>query len=357
MLGTLLRPSAVAVGDLVQARDPSGFWFNARIIRKAGRGHSTSAIVHYIGFGMKHDEKFTARKEGLRVRLSAAALRAEREAMLDEKVVEHFGGRTDGRRNDGTWEIERILKVRTRGGRQQYLVRWMGWGAPGDDTWEDENLSAEIIEEYEEEQAEIDKAKLQQPPPVPFAIELAEAETEAVRELRIADAEELLADIANEVKEKLKHQLAPEAEKKLYVLKPVSAPIFYAMRETLARWAEEAQPARPVETVVEKIMTFRGGKKPVNTFGVLDVAIVNRLLGAGAFKIQDTKNGAAIKVVAPFEFFLKARKDELTGELLPVKELVIKGHIATLVPNHEFSDEPRFRLDKAVGGIAHHLVA
>ena len=32
--GTVLRPQEVAIGALVQARDPGGCWYNARIIRK-----------------------------------------------------------------------------------------------------------------------------------------------------------------------------------------------------------------------------------------------------------------------------------------------------------------------------------
>ena len=269
---TLLRPTEVAVGDLVQARDPSGIWYNAKIIQKSGRGSSASATVHYIGFGKSEDEKFTASKEGLRVRLPAAALRAERQAKIDEDVVEYFGGRTDGRHDDGTWEIERILMCRMHRGKKQWLVRWQGWTSEHD-SWEDKNLSDEIIEEYEEDQAAVAETKLH-PPRKPFAVELAEAEDEAICELRIADAAELLVDIAKEVMDKMKHQLVPEAEKKLYVVKPVSAPIFYAIRATLARWAEEAQPTRPVETVVEMIKTHRGGKRPVNTFGVLDDVIV-----------------------------------------------------------------------------------
>lgn len=340
--GTVLHPKDVQVGALLQARDPAGLWYNAKVIHKSGRGASVAATVHYIGFGPAEDEKFTARKAGLRVRLPAAALRAEQTRMVEEnRVQELYDGRTDGRREDGTWEIERLLAVRTCRGKREYHVRWLGWG-PDYDTWESVNLEKEIIEEYEEEQAEVTKAKLH-PPPVPYAVALAEAEDESIRELRITDAEELLADMATETGDKVKNQQVPAAEKKVYVVKPVSAPAFYAIREKLARWAKAEQPERPVEEAVEKIKTYRGGKRPVNSFGVLDSSIVNKLLGAAAFKIH--ANGTATKIVAPLDFFLKARKDELTGELLPVKELTIKVHVATLVENHESPQQPRFRLD------------
>ena len=154
---TLLPPKALAVGDLVQARDPQGLWWNARVIEKSGRGASQAAKVRYIGFGPSADEKFTARQAGIRKRISAAALRAEREVTREHNC---YGGKTVGRNADGTWEIERLLRHRSRRGkRTQYLVRWKGWD-PEWDSWEDSNLDRDIIEEYEEEQAEIEYAKL-----------------------------------------------------------------------------------------------------------------------------------------------------------------------------------------------------
>ena len=35
----------------IQARDPAGFWYNAKVISKRGTGMRASVIVHYIGFG------------------------------------------------------------------------------------------------------------------------------------------------------------------------------------------------------------------------------------------------------------------------------------------------------------------
>ena len=99
--GTVLHPKDVQVGALLQARDPAGLWYNAKVIHKSGRGASVAATVHYIGFGPAEDEKFTARKAGLRVRLPAAALRAEQIHMVEEnRVQELYDGRTDGRRED-----------------------------------------------------------------------------------------------------------------------------------------------------------------------------------------------------------------------------------------------------------------
>ena len=50
------------------------------------------------------------------------------------------------------------------------------------DTWEDQHLSADIIQEYEDEQHEIEREK-RHPAPVPFAVLLAKQEDESNREL------------------------------------------------------------------------------------------------------------------------------------------------------------------------------
>ena len=63
---TQRAPKDVEVGDLIQARDPVGHWYNAKVIAKAGRGASVSATVHYTRFGPSHTEKFTVAKQGLR---------------------------------------------------------------------------------------------------------------------------------------------------------------------------------------------------------------------------------------------------------------------------------------------------
>ena len=80
--GTLLLPQDLAVGALVQARDPHGLWYNARIAKKAGRGARAKVTVKYVGFSARHDEIFAAQHEAVRVRLPPAALKLERDAHL-----------------------------------------------------------------------------------------------------------------------------------------------------------------------------------------------------------------------------------------------------------------------------------
>ena len=62
--GSLVLPRDLAVGARIQARDPEGFWYNAKVISKKGTGARASVIVHYTGFGKSKgaQERFTERK-------------------------------------------------------------------------------------------------------------------------------------------------------------------------------------------------------------------------------------------------------------------------------------------------------
>eukprot|EP01117_Protostelium_nocturnum_P005690 TRINITY_DN2052_c0_g1_i2.p1 TRINITY_DN2052_c0_g1~~TRINITY_DN2052_c0_g1_i2.p1 ORF type:complete len:236 (-),score=102.25 TRINITY_DN2052_c0_g1_i2:90-797(-) len=51
-----------------------------------------------------------------------------------------------------TYEVERVIDCRQRGVTNQYLIKWLGYDAPEDNTWEDaSNLSCDLlIKEFEE---------------------------------------------------------------------------------------------------------------------------------------------------------------------------------------------------------------
>ena len=152
--GTLLEPAEVQIGALVDARDDSGIWYRARVIEKTGRGARTSVTVRFQRFNQKHDRKFKKSHQAIRVRLSSAALRAEQD-------VTQWGGRNDGRRDDGFWEVERIIKVRKQGSRREYFVEWTGWEAEYNSWTKD--VSRDLIDEYQGEQVAL--AKLRERPP------------------------------------------------------------------------------------------------------------------------------------------------------------------------------------------------
>ena len=166
--GTLLEPAEVQIGALVDARDDPGIWYRARVIDKTGRGARTSVTVRFQRFNHKHDRKFKKSHKAIRVRLSSAALRAEQD-------VTQWGGRNDGRRDDGFWEVERIIKVRKQGSRREFFVEWTGWEAEYNSWTKD--VSKDLIDEYQAEQVALAKLRSRPPkyPTTPFTRDLVAA--------------------------------------------------------------------------------------------------------------------------------------------------------------------------------------
>ena len=152
--GDLIAPVELSEGDLVQALDLDGFWYNAKVLQKRGRGASTRVKVRFTRFSASHDREYRRADQGLRERLPAAALKAEQRDRIYE-------GRSDGRLPDGTWLIEKIIQKRKRKVKE-YKVRWQGWDSSWD-TWES-GLGADNIEEFEDEQLALSK-----PPATPTA--------------------------------------------------------------------------------------------------------------------------------------------------------------------------------------------
>ena len=209
--GALIAPVELSTGDLIQALDRDGFWYNAKVLEKRGSGTQQSLKVRFIGFPASHDREYREADQGLRVRLSAAALKAEQRLRFHQ-------GRVDGLQPDGKWLVEKIIKKRNRKGKgKEYLVRWEGW----DDTWDtwEHDLPAQAIEEFEDEQLTL--ATTAAAPKQPFTMELAGDEAPEVRctardrcpqpppyppaaiarqvfEQRVRDAAELLEDLSNE---------------------------------------------------------------------------------------------------------------------------------------------------------------
>ena len=75
--GDLLAPAQLSEGALVQAEDPGGFWYNAKVIQKTGHGKRAKVTVRYIGFGPSHNETFGSTTTKLRERLPAAELKSD----------------------------------------------------------------------------------------------------------------------------------------------------------------------------------------------------------------------------------------------------------------------------------------
>eukprot|EP00966_Prymnesium_polylepis_P265106 6124937-Prymnesium_polylepis.1 len=96
---------------------------------------------------------------------------------------------------------------------------------------------------------------------------------------------------------------------------------------------------------ITEISALRGGKAPVDTFSIMNDELADLILGDGVFKVHAETNGAAVKMVPPLDFFLRAKRDPTSSELKVVKEMAVKGHVAALVPNHADPGAPMFRVD------------
>ena len=115
--GSLLQPQDLSVGAKVQAYASDGYWWNAKVEEKGGRGVGAWIRVRFNGFGPKHDEQIKVNTGKLRAKVSAAALKLEH-------MPANWKAKLHLRNKDGTWPIEKLIKKRRRNGRREYLVRW-----------------------------------------------------------------------------------------------------------------------------------------------------------------------------------------------------------------------------------------
>ena len=165
-------------------------------------------------------------------------------------------------------------------------------------------------------------------------------------------------------------QKQPKAELQIFKVKPTGLPagLFNALREWLASRAKATEPGRDVNDAVTPISALRGGERPVDYFSVSDDGLVNEIIGEGVLNIHSA-TGSAVKMVAPLEFSLHAKRDMVTGTLGQVRltpshpttpnttprqtppppaqvmSLVVKVHVVALVPDHSHQGFPKFRRD------------
>ena len=291
---------------------------------------------------------------------------------------------------DGTWPVDRILKVKKVAGVKKYLVRWQDW-SPDYDFWEPaKNVARDVIADFKDELAERerDEAKVaKQPrrePAPPFSVSEANAESADVKAVRVADAAVLLEDISSDVGELTSRQQKPKAEMKIYHTKPISSAFYVGLHTYLGNRAKELEPDEKLEDMVSAITVHRRGVRPIDTFlvsataprgdyllqllpplllrsltasppcsplhrpalrsppcsplssvlsvwQILDDGLLNDIFGHKVLKLQE-QSGMAVKLFAPIDIELRGRRvneaGELdkAGELVRVKELVVKGH-------------------------------
>ena len=115
-------------------------------------------------------------------------------------------------------------------------------------------------------------------------------------------------------------QKKPKAELQSFKVKPTGSPagLFNALRERLVSRAKATEPGRDVNDAVTPISALRGGDRPVDYFSVSDDGLVNEIIGEGVLNIHSA-TGSAVKMVAPLEFSLHAKRDMVTGTLGQVR--------------------------------------
>ena len=132
------------VGDVIDAKDRVGVWYEAKVVGKRRRDDKDELRIHFKGWRASTDE-WISEPERLQQR-GLAPVRASYDWGAVDGLVEE----------EEAWEVESILDQRSRDGHKEYLVRWVGWdkglGEGWDDMWlRSKDIAAEIINEFKEQ--------------------------------------------------------------------------------------------------------------------------------------------------------------------------------------------------------------
>ena len=103
----------LGVGDRVEALDRVGTWREARILEVEGRGPSRLYRVHFVGWNTRFNE---------------SVLEANVRAAGPEEYA--AGDRVEALDRVGLWKDARIVSVNGRGNSRRYVVHFMGWAQP-----------------------------------------------------------------------------------------------------------------------------------------------------------------------------------------------------------------------------------
>jgi Chromo (CHRromatin Organisation MOdifier) domain len=117
----------VHVRERLQAQDRLGYWLDGIIQTKRSRDvdgdTKQEVLVHFINYKKRQDEWIEIGSGRL------LALGADTGALLDEEFQN-----TVGHVEEDQFEVDSIIKVRSRAGQFQFLIRWKGYSAK-DDLW------------------------------------------------------------------------------------------------------------------------------------------------------------------------------------------------------------------------------
>ena len=164
-----------------------------------------------------------------------------------------------------------------------------------------------------------------------------------MQQQRLIDAGAWLESIVADATVKLGRTKEAAAEVRIHVSKPFLSSLFVALRRHFAAKAMEYDVL--VDDAVTPVASLRRGARPVDVFSVMHDQLVNDLMGPNVTVHHDLTSGSIVKLVAPFDFYLRGRKDAMTGDMLQAKELIVKAHMVALVPNYGNPAFPIFLMD------------
>ena len=197
----------VRVGMKLQACDCRGKWYDSKVMDERGVGEIREVKVHFGGFKPKYDEWILAGGKKL------AAL---------------------GDPTPDTYDVEQLLKKRSRKGNNEYYVRWVDREAD-DDSWVPEvDIADDLIHAWNASP----KGKAAKGPVEPYVITHAGSIDSAI-------ANELVLEWIDAVGRKgasaLAHQQVEWAEKKYFSMTPCPPWLFVALHRALRVVSEEVE--------------------------------------------------------------------------------------------------------------------
>lgn len=113
----LLSLSELWPGRKVCAHGSDGLWWDGEVVGKHGEGDDAFVNIKYNHFGTRYNESFMEVDAGISDWVSPA----DPELELARR---HYPEQIHLRLPDGTWQIEKLHRMRMRNGRREYLVRW-----------------------------------------------------------------------------------------------------------------------------------------------------------------------------------------------------------------------------------------
>jgi hypothetical protein len=289
------------VGQWVQANDNLSGWYDAKVIDERGEGTEREVLVHYNGWKKRFDQWILA---------TSQRILGEHEELPEDD--EHDWGGQSMRLDRDVFAVKAILgKKHDREGNVFYMVEWEGVDKEGNawprskiyplDAEGNENLSADLIDEYENPPAI---------PPTPYTLAQPELVSPSIADTLVG---EWVEQVGRSAMDLLARQREEWAARKIYSIKPCPPWLFIALHRAFEQQGDVSG--------IRAVRGHRGGKFVEDQFDVVATDLVERMVGAhntqghGALVLRE--NGTAVMLVPPLEFKFKTVRVEVRAPPSP----------------------------------------